>query len=167
QQPCIHPLQIFSPSSHDTSFPSTIVDKRLSLEESPCGYEKAKPDENLSPIPDSLSEQEFSAGDQHDSDNDSEWGVATTRKCRESANSVLKRNRGSKPLDIRNVCHHCQETNTTLWRRSPEGHTLCNACGLFFKLHGVIRPLSLKSSVIKRRNRSGNNRTRKRRLKKR
>jgi hypothetical protein len=26
-----------------------------------------------------------------------------------------------------------------------------NACGLFFKLHGVNRPLSLKTDVIKKR----------------
>ena len=30
-----------------------------------------------------------------------------------------------------------------------------NACGLFYKLHGVVRPLSLKTDVIKKRNRGG------------
>ena len=42
-----------------------------------------------------------------------------------------------------------------LWRRNTEGQPLCNACGLFLKLHGVVRPLSLKTNVIKKRNRSG------------
>ncbi|CAK9785453.1 unnamed protein product [Cutaneotrichosporon oleaginosum] len=51
------------------------------------------------------------------------------------------------------VCTNCQTTNTPLWRRDPEGQPLCNACGLFFKLHGVVRPLSLKTDVIKKRNR--------------
>ncbi|CAG8454718.1 5047_t:CDS:2 [Dentiscutata erythropus] len=32
---------------------------------------------------------------------------------------------------------------------------LCNACGLFLKLHGVVRPLSLKTDTIKKRNRNG------------
>ncbi|EJT97345.1 hypothetical protein DACRYDRAFT_102444 [Dacryopinax primogenitus] len=52
------------------------------------------------------------------------------------------------------VCTNCQTTNTPLWRRDAEGNPLCNACGLFFKLHGVVRPLSLKTDVIKKRNRT-------------
>ncbi|KAF9792702.1 hypothetical protein BJ322DRAFT_68674 [Thelephora terrestris] len=52
------------------------------------------------------------------------------------------------------VCRNCQTTNTPLWRRDPEGQPLCNACGLFYKLHGVVRPQSLKTDVIKKRNRS-------------
>ncbi|CAO0789363.1 unnamed protein product [Mucor circinelloides] len=55
-------------------------------------------------------------------------------------------------------CTNCNTTTTPLWRRNPEGKPLCNACGLFLKLHGVVRPLSLKTDVIKKRNRnSGNN----------
>ncbi|KAJ2714546.1 Sodium- and chloride-dependent GABA transporter 1 [Coemansia spiralis] len=53
------------------------------------------------------------------------------------------------------VCTNCATTTTPLWRRDPDGKPLCNACGLFFKLHGVTRPLSLKTNVIKKRNRSG------------
>ncbi|KAH9858835.1 hypothetical protein C2E23DRAFT_880256 [Lenzites betulinus] len=48
-------------------------------------------------------------------------------------------------------CTNCQTTITPLWRRDPEGQPLCNACGLFYKLHGVVRPLSLKTDVIKKR----------------
>ncbi|CAO3661101.1 unnamed protein product [Rhizopus stolonifer] len=50
-------------------------------------------------------------------------------------------------------CSNCGTTTTPLWRRNPEGNTLCNACGLFLKLHGVVRPLSLKTDTIKKRNR--------------
>lgn len=53
------------------------------------------------------------------------------------------------------VCSNCQTTKTPLWRRDAEGNALCNACGLFQRLHGVMRPLSLKTDVIKKRNRSG------------
>lgn len=52
------------------------------------------------------------------------------------------------------VCSNCHTTKTPLWRRDPEGQPLCNACGLFLKLHGVVRPLSLKTDVIKKRNRA-------------
>lgn len=53
------------------------------------------------------------------------------------------------------TCTNCHTQTTPLWRRNPEGHPLCNACGLFLKLHGVVRPLSLKTDVIKKRNRGG------------
>ncbi|CCH40972.1 Nitrogen regulatory protein areA [Wickerhamomyces ciferrii] len=50
-------------------------------------------------------------------------------------------------------CTNCNTQTTPLWRRNPEGQPLCNACGLFLKLHGVVRPLSLKTDVIKKRQR--------------
>lgn len=49
-------------------------------------------------------------------------------------------------------CFNCKTLKTPLWRRDSQGNTLCNACGLFQKLHGTMRPLSLKSDVIKKRN---------------
>jgi len=54
------------------------------------------------------------------------------------------------------TCTNCFTQTTPLWRRNPEGNPLCNACGLFLKLHGVVRPLSLKTDVIKKRNRGSN-----------
>ncbi|CAO3596192.1 unnamed protein product [Absidia cylindrospora] len=53
-------------------------------------------------------------------------------------------------------CSNCNTRTTPLWRRNPQGQPLCNACGLFLKLHGVVRPLSLKTDVIKKRNRAAN-----------
>ncbi|KAF5671375.1 GATA zinc finger [Fusarium denticulatum] len=49
------------------------------------------------------------------------------------------------------TCTNCFTQTIPLWRRNPEGQPLCNACGLFLKLHGVVRPLSLKTDVIKKR----------------
>ncbi|KAK0257709.1 hypothetical protein B0A54_15365 [Friedmanniomyces endolithicus] len=69
---------------------------------------------------------------------------------------------GSPRLGVDNngvptTCTNCFTQTTPLWRRNPEGHPLCNACGLFLKLHGVVRPLSLKTDVIKKRNRGSGN----------
>lgn len=63
---------------------------------------------------------------------------------------------GTRPGDANagpTTCTNCFTQTTPLWRRNPEGQPLCNACGLFLKLHGVVRPLSLKTDVIKKRNR--------------
>lgn len=66
---------------------------------------------------------------------------------------------GSKPGEggVPTTCTNCFTQTTPLWRRNPEGQPLCNACGLFLKLHGVVRPLSLKTDVIKKRNRGSGN----------
>ncbi|CAK7228188.1 GATA type transcriptional activator of nitrogen-regulated proteins [Sporothrix eucalyptigena] len=67
------------------------------------------------------------------------------------------------PIDMTNLqsqvstviiaCQNCSTTITPLWRRDENGRTICNACGLYYKLHGVHRPTFMKKSVIKRRKR--------------
>jgi transcription elongation factor Elf1 len=54
------------------------------------------------------------------------------------------------------VCSNCSTTVTTLWRRNEQGDPVCNPCGLYFKLHKVNRPLSLKKDTIQPRNRKKN-----------
>lgn len=50
-------------------------------------------------------------------------------------------------------CANCQTTTTTLWRRNSNGDPVCNACGLYYKLHNVstlLLPITnsgLESSV--------------------
>ncbi|CAL8316088.1 unnamed protein product [Merluccius merluccius] len=54
-------------------------------------------------------------------------------------------------------CTNCHTTTTTLWRRNSEGEPVCNACGLYMKLHGVPRPLAMKKEGIQTRKRKPKN----------
>ncbi|KAK1799662.1 hypothetical protein P4O66_006212 [Electrophorus voltai] len=58
-------------------------------------------------------------------------------------------------------CANCQTSTTTLWRRNASGEPVCNACGLYFKLHNVNRPLTMKKDGIQTRNRKVSNRNKK------
>ncbi|KAL0950407.1 hypothetical protein HGRIS_010364 [Hohenbuehelia grisea] len=48
-------------------------------------------------------------------------------------------------------CSHCHTRQTSVWRRSKSGAQLCNACGVYSRLRGKDRPLSLKRNKIKPR----------------
>lgn len=52
------------------------------------------------------------------------------------------------------LCFNCRADKTPLWRRDPDDNIICNACGLYYKLHGQARPVSMKRAAIRRRNRT-------------
>lgn len=54
-----------------------------------------------------------------------------------------------------NVCNHCQTSTTTLWRRFGDS-VVCNACGLYYKIHGTKRPSFLQTDGIRRRKKRSN-----------
>ncbi|KAK7145579.1 hypothetical protein R3I93_013347 [Phoxinus phoxinus] len=83
-----------------------------------------------------------------------------------------KMNRQNRPLirpkkrlviskRIGTECANCQTSTTTLWRRNASGEPVCNACGLYFKLHNVNRPLTMKKEGIQTRNRKVSSKSRK------
>ena len=57
------------------------------------------------------------------------------------------------PPDFLTKCVNCFTSQTSLWRRDGEGRPVCNACGLYFKLHGKKRPSSWRRDVTSSRKR--------------
>ncbi|KAI1882332.1 hypothetical protein AGOR_G00249580 [Albula goreensis] len=58
-------------------------------------------------------------------------------------------------------CANCQTSTTTLWRRNANGDPVCNACGLYYKLHNINRPLTMKKEGIQTRNRKMSSKSKK------
>ncbi|KAJ8953944.1 hypothetical protein NQ318_019187 [Aromia moschata] len=50
-------------------------------------------------------------------------------------------------------CTNCGTQTTTIWRRNMRGEMVCNACGLYYKLHGVDRPHTMRRDTIHTRRR--------------
>jgi len=60
------------------------------------------------------------------------------------------------------TCYNCHTDTTPLWRRTPDRlHSLCNACGLYYKQYKTHRPLNLQHKVSKssKKNNNSNNAT--------
>jgi hypothetical protein len=50
-------------------------------------------------------------------------------------------------------CTNCGTQTTTIWRRNMRGEMVCNACGLYYKLHGIDRPHTMRRDTIHTRRR--------------
>lgn len=68
------------------------------------------------------------------------------RNSNHSSKKKIKTLKDLKRKPKQRICSNCQTTNTPSWRRGVQGKTLlCNACGLYQKLHNKPRPFSIDS----------------------
>ena len=55
------------------------------------------------------------------------------------------------------TCTNCSTSTTSTWRKDKEGRPLCNACGLYLRVHGTPRPSEwARNGTVMRRNRRQN-----------
>jgi len=55
------------------------------------------------------------------------------------------------------TCYNCHTDTTPLWRRTPDRlHSLCNACGLYYKQYKTHRPLNLQHKTAKSTKKNNN-----------
>ncbi|KAG8701381.1 hypothetical protein FRC08_004105 [Ceratobasidium sp. 394] len=66
----------------------------------------------------------------------------------EDANEVPRRR---SPHTGHERCINCDTDKTSLWRKDEDGRTICNACQIYFRVHGRKRPPSMRSSTVKKR----------------
>ncbi|KAJ8665287.1 hypothetical protein QAD02_006949 [Eretmocerus hayati] len=74
--------------------------------------------------------------------------------CGEQQQGIVAGSNGnsmSKKVDM--SCTNCGTMTTTIWRRNMKGEMVCNACGLYYKLHGVNRPVTMRRDTIHTRRR--------------
>ncbi|KAI9281811.1 GATA zinc finger-domain-containing protein [Sporodiniella umbellata] len=69
----------------------------------------------------------------------------TLLSCSETTGASTKAKGKSYRPPRQLECFNCHVTKTPLWRRTPDrAHSLCNACGLYYKQYGSHRPLHVR-----------------------
>ena len=61
--------------------------------------------------------------------------------------------RSNARLGPHTLCSNCKTQTTSLWRRNIQGQIVCNACGLYVKLHKKDRPMDMRKDIVRTRNR--------------
>ncbi|KAF8978155.1 hypothetical protein BGZ46_006769 [Entomortierella lignicola] len=150
--------------------PTLLADVRLST--LPYARPSAPSSRGSSPMPsspvsNSVSSPSSSSAQDSSSSSDSDSDSGSSNKNNSLTSALTKiyvealipaapAQRTSPPLMIAKQgiqCANCSQTQTPLWRKNDAGEPICNACGLYAKLHHRDRPVTMRKSKITRRRR--------------
>ncbi|KAI9146574.1 hypothetical protein BKA69DRAFT_1045468, partial [Paraphysoderma sedebokerense] len=123
------------PSSLEQNISSSIQTSHLSEQESrfePVAQSDPTSTQKCHSDPECVSHQ-------HNVTSESNSIIKTTNKPKKLPSAA--------PRDEKMMCSNCGVTSTPLWRRSDQDELLCNACGLYLKLHHQPRPLNLRPNL--------------------
>ncbi|KAJ3231005.1 putative electron transfer flavoprotein subunit [Chytriomyces hyalinus] len=83
---------------------------------------------------------------------------SSTARPKKSASSARLNSQSSNPstpqhhtATTEQTCHNCGTNTTPMWRRDTMGRSVCNACGVYFRVNGVNRVVKHGGTSIKRR----------------
>ncbi|EPY49674.1 iron-sensing transcription factor Fep1 [Schizosaccharomyces cryophilus OY26] len=113
---------------------------------------------SMSPKPDSsINSKESEASNSEDEQKLKSPDAGTSSKFEGNKRRASEQSEGPTLVSASELgatcCQNCGTTNTPLWRRDELGNPICNACGLYYKIHGIHRPVTMKKAIIKRRKR--------------
>ena len=115
---------------------------------------KAKLDDNMLEMENTLPESFVASSLGHSSTIGTNSSISTAPTVKKEDNFLssyitsleLTLKKDMQPLPKKALqCTNCLTRTTPLWRKANNGDLLCNACGLFYKLHGVLRPTTKQS----------------------
>uniref|UniRef100_A0A914NQS3 GATA-type domain-containing protein n=1 Tax=Meloidogyne incognita TaxID=6306 RepID=A0A914NQS3_MELIC len=91
-------------------------------------------------------------------DNDNEYNniLADTSSGSPQIENQMENGANSTSTTSVSRCNNCSTTKTTAWRRDATGSLVCNACGLYFRLHRTNRPVHMRKDFIQQRFRRKN-----------
>ncbi|KAF9564559.1 putative electron transfer flavoprotein subunit [Mortierella alpina] len=107
---------------------------------------------------------EQQSSDDSDSNSDSDDGnedyqhiddkIETQKPGEPSSKEDFDKRGNSSPTNGLTIeCANCGQTQTPLWRKDVKGRSICNACGLYARLHHRDRPVTMRKTKIARRKR--------------
>ena len=81
------------------------------------------------------------------------WSNRMKSKVDDQKQQHYDQQSGNTAKKVEMSCTNCGTMTTTIWRRNMKGEMVCNACGLYYKLHGVNRPENMRRDTIHTRRR--------------
>ncbi|XP_071649525.1 uncharacterized protein [Temnothorax longispinosus] len=81
------------------------------------------------------------------------WSSKIKNKMEQDQKQQFDQQSGNVAKKVDMSCTNCGTMTTTIWRRNMKGEMVCNACGLYYKLHGVNRPVTMRRDTIHTRRR--------------